>query len=145
MKFFKGILLFGLFTLSIAACGSNPTPYLLDFYNPYAPQPGDNYLVPDDIKVASSSVNLSKSEPPQVIVSFAYFPPTPCYQLRVEVVGLSERNHLSLGAYAVGAWDSACTRVPPGTPLQARLNLGNFPRGHYTVLLNGNEIGEFDA
>lgn len=106
MKIFKSILSFVLLTLLLAACGPKPTPFTLHFDNPYAPQPGDSNLMTGDIKIDSSSVSLTESQPPQVMVNFAYFPPTPCYKLRME---------------------------------------GSVPKGHYTVLLNGDKIGEFDS
>jgi len=50
-----------------------------------------------------------------------------------------------LKAYAVAEKDKPCTLMALATPLQASLNLGNFPHGHYFVELNGNQIGEFDS
>ena len=145
MKTFKSILLFVLFTFLAAACGPKPTPATLHFDNPYAPQPGDSNLMAGDIRIDSSSVFLAESQPPQVMVNFAYFQPTPCYQLRVESSGPNEQNQINLKAYAVAEKDKPCALMALATPLQASLNLGSFPKGHYTVLLNGNQIGEFDS
>jgi hypothetical protein len=39
----------------------------------------------------------------------------------------------------------ACTLMALATPLQADLNLGCYPKGHYTVRLNGANVGEFDT
>lgn len=144
MKTFRCMLLI-LLVLLTTACGSKPTPFALHFNNPYAPQPGDNKLMAGDIKIDSSSVFLAASQPPQVRVNFAYFPPTPCYQLRVEVNSPNEQNQIELKAYAVAEKDKPCTLMALATPLQANLNLGSVPGGHYTVLLNGDQIGEFDS
>jgi len=145
MKTFNRIILFALFAMLVAACGPKATPATLHFDNPYAPQPGDSNLMAGDIKINSSSVSLAESQPPQVMVNFAYFQPTPCYKLRVEVSGPDQQNQISLKAYAVAEKDKPCTLMALSTPLQASLNLGSVPKGHYTVLLNGNQIGEFDS
>jgi hypothetical protein len=142
MKTFTSILSFVLLTLLVAACGPKPTPAALHFDNPYAPQPGDSSLMAGDIRVDSSSVFLTNS---QVMVNFAYFQPTPCYKLRVEVANPDEQNQIHLKAYAVAEKDKPCTLMALATPLQASLNLGSIPKGHYTVFLNGNQIGELDS
>ncbi len=142
MKTFTRILSFVLFALLASACGPKPTPVTLHFDNPYAPQPGDSNLMVGDLKIESGSVSVADS---QAVVNFAYRPPTPCYKLRVETSGPNPQNQISLKAYGVAEKNKACTLMPLATPLQASLNLGSVPRGHYTVLLNGNQIGEFDS
>jgi len=146
MKLFKNILLFLLMVMLIAACGPKATETpVFQGNNPYAPQASDSDLMVGDITVDSSSVFLAKSQPPQVTVNFAYFQPTPCYQLRVEISAPDTDHRINLKAYAVAEKDKACTLMALATPLQASLNLGSFPSGHYTVLLNDNQIGEFDS
>ncbi len=142
MKTFTSILSFVLFVLLIPACSTRPTPVTLHFDNPYAPQPGDRNLMVGDLKIESSSVSLVDS---QVMVNFAYRPPTPCYHLRVEVMGPNAQNQINLKAYGVAEKNKACTLMPLATPLQASLNLGSAPRGQYTVFLNGNQIGAFSS
>ena len=143
MKTFKSILAFVLFATLVSACG--PGAVILHFSNPYTPLPEDSNLMTGEIKIDSSSVFLTKDQPPQVMVNFAYFPPTPCYKLRVEIGGTGEQHQISLKAYAVAPKDKPCTLMALSTPQQASLNLGSVPKGHYTVLLNGEQIGEFDA
>jgi hypothetical protein len=144
MRTFNRILLYLLAVLLLAACAPKATKTpVFQGENPYAPQPGDINLMIGDIKIDSASISLAKSQPPQVIVNFAYFQPTPCYQLRVEISGPDAQNRIDLKGYAVAEKDKACTLMPLATPLQASLNLGSFPKGHYTVWLNDNQIGEF--
>ena len=145
MKPFISVL-FALAIVMLAACGPKAaeTP-VFQGDNPYAPQSGDSNLMAGDITVDSSSVFLAESQPPQLMVNFAYFQPTPCYQLRVEISGPDAGNQITLKAYAVAEKDKPCALMALATPLQASLNLGSFPRGHYTVILNGNQIGEFDS
>ncbi len=145
MKPFKSIL-FALAIVMLAACGPKATETpVFQGNNPYAPQPGDSHLMAGDITVDSSSVFLAKSQPPQLMVNFAYFQPTPCFQLRVEISGPDAENRIALKAYAVAEKDKPCSLMALATPLQASLNLGSFPGGHYIVVLNDNQIGEFDS
>ena len=144
MKPLKSILLVTVFITLITACGLKP-PVTLKFDNPYAPQTGDGNLMAGDITVDSASVFLAESQPQQLMVNFAYFQATPCFQLRVEVSGPNADNQINLKAYAVAEKDKACTLMALATPLQASLNLGSIPKGHYTVILNGNQIGEFNS
>ena len=145
MKSVKSILFFTLALVLLAACGSKAAAPVFQGNNPYAPQADDSAMMRDDIKVDSASLSLTKSQPPQVMLNFAYFQPTPCYQLRVEISGPDGSKHINLKAYAVAEKDKPCTLMALATPLQANLNLGSFPSGHYIVLLNGNQIGEFDS
>jgi hypothetical protein len=145
MKRFASILSWLFVLMLVTSCGAKAAPTALQFDNPYAPQPGDSDLMYGDLTIDSSSVFLTKSQPPQVLVNFAYFQPTPCYQLRVEVSGPDEQNHITLKGYAVAEKDKPCNLMALATPLQASLNLGSVPSGHYTVSLNDNQIGEFDS
>ena len=147
MKTFTRILTFVFAAMLFTACSPRltSTPPVFQYDNPYAPQTADSELMAGDITIDSSSVFLSKSQPPQLMVNFAYFQPTPCYQLRVEINGPDSENHIALKAYAVAEKDTACTLMALATPLQASFNLGNFPSGHYIVFLNDNQIAEFDS
>lgn len=145
MKPLKTILCSLLLAAILAACGSQATPSALQWENPYAPQTGDKHLVTRDIQIDSASVFLAESQPPQVIVNFAYFLPTPCYQLRVDSSGPDEQNRIQLKAYGVGEKEKACNLMALATPTRVGLNLGSLPKGHYTILLNGKQIGEMDT
>jgi hypothetical protein len=147
MKPFTRTLIFVMAAMLFVSCSPKPTstPFVLQGDNPYAPGAGDSDLMAGDITVDSASVFLSKSQPPQLMVNFAYFQPTPCYQLRVEISGPDSENHIALKAYAVAEKDKPCALMALATPLQANLDLGSVPRGHYVVFLNGNQIGEFDS
>jgi len=146
MKYIHRITFFVLVLALVAACTpkASSTP-VFPGQNPYAPQASDSNLMADDITVASASIVLAESQPPQVTVNFAYFQPTPCFQLRVEISAPDANNKISLKAYAVAEKDKPCALMALATPLDASLNLGSFPSGHYFVILNGSQIGEFDS
>jgi hypothetical protein len=129
----------------LAACNStagsppNPQP------SAYAPQPGDGSMMEGEIRVDSASIRLAESYPPQVFLDLAYFQPTPCYKLRLEVLPPDAQNRIVIHGYAVAEKDKPCTLMALTTPLHASLSLGSYPKGHYVVWLNGSQIGEFDS
>ena len=146
MKPLKNFLIFVLMVTLISACGPKTVESsLVEGSNPYVPQAGDGDLVAGDITVDSSSIFIAESQPPQLIINFSYFQPTPCHQLRVEVSEPDDKNQINLKAYAVAEKDTPCALTALAIPLPASLSIGNLPDGHYIVFLNGNQIGEFDA
>lgn len=98
-----------------------------------------------DITIDSASLSLAESMPPQVVLNFAYFQPTPCNQLRVEMSGPDAQNRIDVTAYSVAEKNRPCALMALSTPVQANLNLGSFPSGHYSVWLNGVKVDEFDS
>jgi hypothetical protein len=138
-----GSLLLGLLLVACASQASAaPT---LQFDNPYPPQAGDSSLMRGEVTIDSASINVAESRPPQITLDFAYFQPTPCYQLRVEASGPDSQGRIDITAYAVAEKDKPCTLMALATPLQASVPLGAFPGGHYTVWLNGVQVGQFDS
>jgi hypothetical protein len=150
MKTFTRILMFLLTALIFSACAPDPastfTPILPASHgsNPYAPQPGDASMLRGDLRIDSASLSVAESQPVQVTLNLAYFPPTPCFQLRTEVNPPDAQNHINISAYAVAENGKACTLMALATPLKASLALGSFPKGHYEVWLNGSKVGAFD-
>jgi hypothetical protein len=81
--------------------------------------------------------------PPQMLLNFSYFPPTPCHQLRVAVASPNAENRIDVTAYGLTS-NEPCTQEAISTSLPASLDLGTLPAGHYSVWLNGAMVGEFD-
>ncbi|MBL8080277.1 MAG: hypothetical protein JNM55_20070 [Anaerolineales bacterium] len=146
MKKLNCISIMILTILLIAACGPQATETpVFQGENPYAPRPGDEDMQRDQVIIDSSSMSLAKSMPPQILLQFAYFPPTTCHELRVEVSGPDAQNQINVTAYSVVKKDQVCILMALVTPLDASLNLGSFPSGHYSLSLNGAVVGEFDS
>jgi hypothetical protein len=145
MKALNHILLFVLAVSLFTACGPKETFISVGSHgtNPYAPQASDSALMRGEVTIDSASLTVAETQPLQVILNFAYFQPTPCYQLRVEVGQPGAQNRIEISAYAVAEKDKACTMMALATPLQASLALGSFPQGHYSVWLNGKQVGDF--
>jgi hypothetical protein len=132
--------------LFLTACGTevSETP-VFQGKNPYAPRAGDSDLLAEDINIEWDKLYVARSQPPQLLVYFTYFPPTNCHKLRVEVSEPNDENQIILKAYVVAAKDQVCTTIVLEDPLEAGLNLGSFPKGNYTVVLNGDQVGEFHS
>lgn len=113
--------------------------------NPIAPQPGDATMMHRDIDMVSASVLKAESLPPQISISFAYRLPTPCYHLRVSISQPSSQNRVQLEIYGVAPKNKPCNLMTLLTPLETSISLGSFPSGHYTIWINGKQVGEFDA
>ena len=151
MKTFTRILMFLLAALIFTACAPDPAstftpiPPVSQAGNPYAPQPGDASMLRGDVRIDSASLSVAESQPGQVTLNLAYFPPTPCFQLRAQVNAPDAQNHINVSAYAVAEKGKACTLMALATPLKASLSLASFPTGHYEVWLNGTLVGQFDS
>jgi hypothetical protein len=111
--------------------------------NPYAPQPADSSLTRGEIFIQEMSILIRESYPPQISLSLSGELPTPCHQLRAQVNEPDENNRIDVEAYSVVDPDMICIQVLE--PLQASIDLGTYPSGHYSVWVNGELAGEFDS
>ncbi len=148
-KLGNSIVLIVLVGVLLSACASqpvaSPVPVTPQENNPYAPQAGDETLTRGDVEIVSVSVPMAGSFPSQVSVSLAYRLPTPCYQLRVSISQPDNQNRIQLDIYGVAPKDKPCNLMALITPQETNISLGSFPAGHYIVLVNGQQAGEFDA
>jgi hypothetical protein len=143
MKQFRSISI-ALAILFLTACGTEGSEtHVFQGKNPYAPRAGDADLLEEDINIEWKNLHVARSRPPQLLVNFTYFPLTSCHKLRLEVSAPNDENQIILKAYVVAPKDWICTAIVLEDPLEASLNLGSYPKGNYTVVLNGDQIGEF--
>jgi hypothetical protein len=126
----------------LAGCALQPTPASSNVFkdNPYAPQFGDGTMTHGDAEIVSASVLADGSN---FSLQLAYRLPTPCYKLRVSASGPDSQNKINLDVYGVAIKDRPCTLMALSTPLEASLSFGSLPAGHYTIWVNGNQVGEF--
>jgi hypothetical protein len=110
---------------------------------PYAPQPGDDSLTRGSAFVEATDILILESFPPQFQLSLSGSLPTPCNELRVVVEEPDTNNNIAVDVYSVVDPAVICIQVLKA--FQASVNLGSFPSGHYTVTVNGEPSGEFDA
>lgn len=115
-----------------------PTPE-----NAYDPQPGDAKLQRGPALVEESGILTLESYPLQFQLAVSGTLPDPCHNLRILVHPPDDANDIAVEVYSVSDPDQICIQVVQ--PFNAIVSLGSFPSAHYTVTVNGEAAGEFDA
>ena len=110
---------------------------------PYAPQPGDDALQRGPAFVEATDLLVLESYPLQFNLSLSGELPTPCHELRIFVGEPDADNNIAVDVYSLVDPNAICIQVLQS--FQASVNLGSFPTGHYTITVNGEAAGEFDA
>ena len=113
--------------------------------NEYAPAADDKNMDRGNasVEIDSSSVVLLESNPMQVKLHLKGSLPNPCYHLRVNPSQPDEQKHIQVEVYSVAKPGEKCTDVLQG--FDAEIPLGSFSAGHYSIYINGELLGEFDA
>jgi hypothetical protein len=111
----------------------------------YEPQPADANLKRDKvfIELENSSLTIMESFPIQVNANLTGSLSDPCHELRVVVTPANTKNQINLEVYSVVDPSKACITVIE--PFSAPIPLGSYTDGHYSVNVNGELLGEFDA
>jgi hypothetical protein len=111
----------------------------------YEPQPGDDQLKRDQVFLdAEGSQLIYTGEPPlQVELSLTGNLSDPCHQLRVVVNPANANREIKLDVYSVYDPNQACITVLQ--PFNVSIPLGTYYAGHYSVYVNDDFVGEFDA
>jgi hypothetical protein len=128
----------------LAGCALQPASASGNIFkdNPYAPQSGDGTMMRGEAEIASATVLADGAI---VSLQLAYRLPTPCFGLRVSSSAPADsQNKITLDVYGVAIKDHPCTLMALSTPLEASLTFGSLAAGHYTVWVNGTQVGRFD-
>lgn len=128
--------------LILAACagavssggGGERTP------SPWEPQPGDENLARGEAFIDQAEIVTLESFPPQFRLKLSGTLPTPCHQLRVVVSEPDAQERIDVEVYSVVDPNQACIQVVE--PFEANIPIGSFTSGEYTVLVNGEQVGE---
>ena len=108
----------------------------------FAPASGDEALTPGNAFIDTSEVVLLESYPVQVELVLKGNLPTPCHQLRAIVSPPDGQNSIQVEVYSLIDPDMICTQVLD--PFEARIPLGSYTEGAFTVFVNGEVVGSFD-
>ena len=116
----------------------------------YEPQPGDENLKrgPVFLDIANTQFSISQFSSPvpptiQAEVVLHGNLPNPCHSLRVVVAPVDENRVINLEVYSVVKPDEACITVLE--PFTASIPLGSYSDDQYTMMVNGEWIGEFSG
>jgi hypothetical protein len=109
----------------------------------YEPQPGDQNLKRDKVllELESSQILVTATELNQVSVILKGNLSDPCHQLRAVITSADAHGAINLEVYSVVDPSVACIMVI--TPFTATIPLGSYPSGQYSVMVNGEKLGEF--
>jgi len=111
--------------------------------NPYAPQPDDRVNSQGNVYLDLAQIHILESYPVQVVLTLQGNLPTPCDNLRVQVSPPDEQSRITIEVYSLTDSTKICAQMLK--PFDANIPLGSFPPGHYSVWVNGEQIGEFDS
>lgn len=111
--------------------------------NSYAPHPADGRLMRSQTFLDSANLLTLESYPLQFSLSLKGNLPTPCHHLRVAVSPPDAENKIVVNVYSVADPNAVCIQMLE--PFDVSIPLGSFPSGHYTLIVNGEQIAEFDA
>jgi hypothetical protein len=124
-----------------------PTPTLTPAIPPsgYEPQPGDNRQERDQVFLDAQASQLiySGKSPLQVSLALTGNLSDPCHQLRVVVNPANTNREIKLDVYSVFYPNKACITVLQ--PFNVSIPLGTYYAGHYSVYVNDDFVGEFNA
>jgi len=109
----------------------------------YLPKRDDGNMTREGLFIDHSEVLVMESYPVQIVLVLQGSLPTPCNQLRVIARPPDDGNRIQVDVYSVVDPSQVCTQVLE--PLEANVGLGSFLPGHYSVAVNGEPVGEFDA
>jgi hypothetical protein len=111
----------------------------------YAPQPGDDQLKRDVIylDLASSQLVVMGNETVKVIAMLTGKLPDVKHVLRVVVEPLNAQDIINIEAYSLVQPGETANQAQ--TPFRAEIPLGTYSSGQYTVLVNGEELGQLDT
>lgn len=110
---------------------------------PSLSSPENPKFVRGNIFIEESGLVIRESYPPQISLNLSGNLPTPCHQFRADVAKPDADNKIYVDVYTVVDPSMMCIQVLE--EFSESINLGTYPSGHYTVLVNGQSVGEFDS
>jgi hypothetical protein len=149
LRLTRSILLMTLAGALLTACAAQttatPAPLPTQDNNPYAPQPSDGTMLRSEVEIVSATVQAGKSLPADVSLLLSFRLATPCNELRVSISQPDSQDRIQMEIYSLAPKDMPCSLMAIITPLETTISLGSVPQGHYTVWVNGQQVGEFDT
>jgi hypothetical protein len=111
--------------------------------DPLEPIPGEENMNRGEVFIDESGIIILESMPPQFELRIVGNLPTPCHRLRAVVSQPDDQNNIQVDVYTLVNPEEICTQVLQ--PFDTGIRLGSFTPGKYTVLLNGEKVGEIEA
>jgi len=121
----------------------NPSSDAYPAPSPLQPLPHEDNLVRGEVFIDKSEILLLESYPVQVMLSLQGSLPTPCHFLRVKVSEPDEKNRIQVEVYSLSKPDEICIQVLEA--FEVNIPLGSYTGGMFSVWVNEEKVGEFDA
>jgi len=109
--------------------------------SPLDPIPGEENMSRGSVVIRESNLLIMESDPLQIALDIQGELPSPCHHLRAEVSEPDDQGRIQVALYSLSDPGEICIQVLE--PFEAKLSLGSFPAGSYTVWVNGELVGEF--
>ena len=116
--------------------GSQATPA-------WAPQPGDESLLRQDVQIEKMEVLTLESFPPQFRLHLAGVLPNPCAQLRIIQGEADGDGNLPVEVYALVDPAALCAQVTKD--FEVSFPLEGLSAGRYQVVVNGQTVAEIEV
>lgn len=103
---------------------------------------GSGKLVEGEIFIDQVTVNVGSGDLPQVELVVTGNLPSPCYQFAAEIGQPDPDGKIDVRVYSLVDPEAQCAQMLQ--PFEEMINLGVFPSGSYTILVNGEVVQELD-
>lgn len=94
------------------------------------------------VYVDEAELLLMESHPVQVALVVRGSLPTPCHQVGWEVIGPDPSGRIDVRLYSLLFEGGGCAAVLE--PFEARIPIGSYADGAYTVWMNDERVGQFE-
>lgn len=111
--------------------------------SPLEPLPAEGSMSRGEVFIDEMQILTMESFPPQFLLQIRGSLPTPCHHLRADVSEPDAQNRIQVEVYSLVDPDTACIQVLE--PFQQGINLGSYPQGSYTIVVNGEQVAEIEA
>lgn len=103
---------------------------------------GGGLLVKGELFIDNVELKINPGELPQVDLIITGNLPSPCHQFAASIGQPDPDGKIEVDAYSLVDPDAVCSQMLQ--PIEETVNLGNFPSGSYTILVNGEVIQELE-
>jgi hypothetical protein len=136
MRLLMGVLILGVSCRLFQPQSSQPQAI-----SPLEPLPNEASLSRGDVIINSTDLIVMESDPLQIALQIEGTLPSPCHKLRVDLNEPDDQNRIVIEVYSLVDPNENCIQVIE--PFEANIPLGSYPDGSYTVILNGEKVGDF--
>lgn len=108
----------------------------------WEPAAGDDLLTKGEVTLTKTDFLALESFPVQYMLSLSGTLPTPCHRLRVTISEPDDNDQINVNVYSLVDPAEICIQVLE--KFELNIPLGSYSSGNYTVLVNGEPVGEIN-